>query len=102
MTTGTKTGTGNVAYLTDSGDLIIPQDALGRYRYWQHDSAPANRKPFSIWQILVELDAPLKAWKRYAYAENLAPANHSKFCKGAVSQGDGFVFCADCGRYEEK
>ena len=102
MTTGTKASKASVPYLTEQGELIVPQTALGRYKHWQRDSAPANRKPFPLWQILAELDAPLKAWERYAYAENLAPANHSKFCKGAASQGDGFVFCVDCGRYQEK
>lgn len=102
MTTGTKASRGTKPYLAENGELVIPRDALGRYRYWQRDSAPANRKPFPLWQILAELDAPLKAWERYAYAENLAPANHSKFCKGAVSQGDGFVFCVDCGRYQKQ
>ena len=98
--TGTKTSRGTKPRITEKGELVIPQDALGRYRYWQRESAPASRRPFTLWQILSELDAPLKSWKRYAYAENLDPESHSKFCKGAVQRGDGFVFCVDCGRFD--
>jgi hypothetical protein len=94
MPTGTKTSKGNVAYLTEEGELIVPVTAPKRFQY--------ARGGWSVWQILAELDAPLKAWERYAYAENLAPANHSRFCKGAVSQGDGFVYCVECGRYQKQ
>jgi hypothetical protein len=99
---GTRPSKGAMPYLTENGELVIPANCLGRYKHWQRDSAPASRKPHNIWQILAELDAPLKAWKRYAYAENLSPENHERFCKGAAQQGDGFLYCVGCGRYQEK
>ncbi len=54
MPTGIKTSKGNVAYLTEEGELIVPVTAPKRFQY--------ARGGWSIWQILAELDAPLKAW----------------------------------------
>lgn len=89
---GTKPTKGSNAYLTESGELVIPLNAPKRWQY--------ARGGWNIPQILAELDAPLRAWRLHAYAGNLAPENHQKFCQGAVQQGNGFVFCVDCGRYQ--
>ncbi len=102
MPTGTKAGKGALPYLSTAGELVIPQDSMGRYKHWQRATARPGRMPFTVPQILAELNAPLSTWKRHTYAADLSPAAHAKFCKGTIQQGDGFVFCTDCARHQEQ
>lgn len=45
-------------YIDDLGQLIIPNDCHPDYRWWQSGGK-------SIWEILVELEAPFDVARRY-------------------------------------
>jgi len=83
-------------YLTPNGELRIPHNAPQRYKWW----ISGNQ---SIWQTLTEIEAPLKAWKLYAYrSTDLLTDGHGKRCRGEVKQSVDCVHCAYCGQFAEK
>lgn len=73
---------GNRPYLNKRRDLVIPLDAPEKYQWWR--ARPCTGKaeepvrqdgcPFlRIDQILEELEAPLKVWKRYTHRPYRGP-----------------------------
>jgi DNA polymerase III subunit epsilon len=85
------TGTAE-AYLRD-GSICIPMDARPVLRWW----LPGSQ---SLFVTLAEMNAPLASWRKHGKRErNLWANTHANHCKGVVQQGDGFRFCAQCGRW---
>jgi hypothetical protein len=82
------------AYINTGGELIIPTRSIYKYRYWSGGQ--------SLWETLVELNAPLALWRRYAGRDGLLLTDeHQKRCTQPVKQGDGFHYCAECGYWLE-
>ncbi len=82
--------------LRADGSLQIPFTCATRYHHWREDGQ-------SLWTTLAELSAPLASWQRYGYeAADLLTDDHAARCKGAVNEGENFVYCPDCGRYQRR
>jgi Competence protein CoiA-like family len=78
--------TGGRAYLTSDGEL------RGRDFF---------RQP--MWETLAVLKAPLRAWRLHAHRDpDLLSDAHRKRCDGEPQQGEGFIFCVNCGYYFEQ
>lgn len=69
-------------YLNKGGDLVIPMNAPEKYQWWRarpctgktEEPVPQDGCPFlRIDQILEELEAPLKVWKRYTHLPYRGP-----------------------------
>lgn len=84
----------NAPRLTADGDLIIPFTAPARYLHWKGGDTQ------SIWATLAELNAPLSTWRKYAYERSeMLDGTHEARCRTQSAQGEGFVYCDECGWY---
>lgn len=80
-----------------TGELRIPLNVSPRFRYWREGGQ-------SIFRTLIEFNAPLASWRRYAQEcpEVLRPAHlQQKACKPHLHWYPSFLCCAECGWWDE-